>query len=69
MAKADALIALVQNAIGYGVLMALEDRDALIRKLRALPATGTLADALRGHAEAFITTRADLTEALGGNDG
>ena len=69
MAKTEALIELVQNAIGYGVMMALDGRDELLSKLRALPPSGSLADALRGNAESFIETRADLAEALGGDDG
>lgn len=60
----DPMIDLVCNAMGYGVMMALESRDELLRKLQAQPSNGSLADALRSNAEAFIKTRADLTEAL-----
>jgi hypothetical protein len=60
----DPVVDLVVNAIGYGVMMALEGRSELLAKLQALPATSTLADALVSDAEGFIRTRRDLVEAL-----
>lgn len=64
MKTSDPVTDLVVNAIGYGVMMALEGRDALIAKLRTLPPTGSLADALVEDAEGFIRTRADLVGAV-----
>lgn len=58
----DPVTELVRNAIGCGVMMALENRDELIRKLRSLPADGTLADALTQDAESFVRYRTDLIE-------
>lgn len=61
----DAVVDLVVNAIGYGVMMALEGRDELLSKLQALGPGGSLADALRSEAEGLVRTRSDLVEALG----
>jgi hypothetical protein len=60
----DPVVDLVVNAIGYGVMMALEGKSELVAKLSALPANGVLADALMSDAEGFIRTRRDLVEAL-----
>lgn len=64
MKTSDPMTELVVNAIGYGVMMALEDRDGLIAKLQTLPSKGTLADALVPDAEGFIQTRADLVSSV-----
>lgn len=60
----DAVTDLVRDAIGCGVMMALEGRDELIRKLQRLPADGSLADALTEDAESFVRIRADLLNAV-----
>ena len=57
------MVELVRTAIGYGVMMALQDMAGLERKLRVNPG-GSLADALTADAEGFIQTRADLIEAV-----
>lgn len=59
----DPVVDLVRQAIGYGVMMALEGREGLIAKLSAGDPNGSLADALISDAEGFIRTRADLVEA------
>lgn len=61
----DPITKLVVNAIGCGVMLALESRDELTAQLRALPPAGSLADALRPEAMRFIRARADLVEGLG----
>lgn len=63
-APIDPVVDLVRNAIGYGVMMALEDRADLIAKLSALPVDGSVADALISDAEGFVNIRRDLVEAL-----
>lgn len=63
-AQIDPLVDLVRGAIGYGVMMALEGKSDLLTKLSALPANGSLADALTPDAEGFIRMRADLVEAV-----
>lgn len=65
MSRPDPVTDLVLNAMGCGVLLALDGRDALIEKLRALPPGGSLTDALADEAAGFIRTRVDLVEALG----
>lgn len=62
----DAILDLVVNAIGYGVMMALESRDDLIARIRGAGPTTTLADLLIPDAESFIHTRADLVRAAKG---
>lgn len=66
-APIDPVVDLVRNAIGYGVMMALEDKSGLIAKLSINPG-GSLADALTADAEGFVRTRADLVEAVGGQE-
>jgi uncharacterized protein YegP (UPF0339 family) len=61
---AAAVLEIVVNAMGYGVVLALKDQDELRAKLTAVRGIGSLADALRVDAEQFIQTRADLVEAL-----
>lgn len=61
----DPVIELVLNAIGCGVMLATHSPQKLHDMLRAAERDGgTLADALRDEAEAFVVTRADLIEAL-----
>ncbi|QFG09082.1 hypothetical protein I5J49_gp54 [Mycobacterium phage ThulaThula] len=60
----EAVVDLVLNAIGYGVMMALEGRAELVARLQAAPPSASLGDLLRGDAERFAQTRADLVEAL-----
>jgi hypothetical protein len=60
----DPVVELVLNAMGFGVMMALEGKPDLLKRLSALPADGSLADALRSDAEGFVKTRSDLVEAL-----
>lgn len=64
MSTVDPKVELVRNAIGYGVMMALEGKADLLAKLQSLGPGTTLADALTGDAEKFIETRADLIEAV-----
>ncbi|UCZ58694.1 hypothetical protein [Mycolicibacterium phocaicum] len=66
MSGRDPMTDLVVNAIGYGVMMALEDREGLIRKISQAGPSASLADALIPDAEGFIDTRADLVEAVTG---
>lgn len=61
-ARVDPVTDLVRIAIGCGVMMALEDRDALLAKLQQLPVNGVLADALTEDAKRFLGTRLDLVE-------
>lgn len=61
----EALVDLTANAVGYGVMMALEGRADLIRKLQAAGPNATMFDAVKADAESFLVTRADLVEALG----
>lgn len=58
------IVDLVRNAMGYGVMMALEGRDELVAKLTAAGVNTSLADALTSDAEGFVRTRADLVEAV-----
>lgn len=60
----DPATELALNAMGYGVMMALEDPHGLRAKVLAVGPGGTLADALRADAEAFCVTRADLVQAV-----
>ena len=60
----DPILELVRAAMANGVMMALEGREQLLAKLQALPASGTLGDALTADAESFIRIRADLIEAV-----
>lgn len=60
----DALVDLTTNAIGYGVMYALERRDELLAKLRAGGPTATMFDAMKSDAEDFLVTRADLVGRL-----
>lgn len=57
----DPVVDLVRNAMGYGVMMALEGKSDLIAKLST---SVSLADALTSDAEGFVHTRADLVEQL-----
>ncbi|WRQ08192.1 hypothetical protein JDBV06_00835 [Mycobacterium phage dwieneke] len=63
----EVVVELVTNAIGYGVMMALEGRAELLRRLQAAPPNVTLGELLRVDAEQFSQTRADLVEAIGGD--
>lgn len=60
----DAVVELVVNAIGYGAMMVLEDRNRLIGKASSAGPADTLADILKSDAVEFVRTRADLVEAL-----
>jgi hypothetical protein len=60
----DPVVALVANAIGYGVMLALEGKDILRHKLESLPPGSTLFDAVIHDAEEFAKTRSDLVDAL-----
>ncbi|ORA02150.1 hypothetical protein BST17_24890 [Mycolicibacterium bacteremicum] len=60
----DALVDLTTNAVGYGVMMALESRDELLRKLQAAGPNTTMWDVLKPDAESFLRTRTDLVERL-----
>lgn len=64
MADVDPAVDLVRQAMGYGIMMALEDRAGLVAKLSALPTHGNLPDALIEDAEEFVSIRTDLVEAL-----
>lgn len=65
----DPITDLVVNAMGYGVMMALERREELLAKLSSLPPNTSLAEALKGDAEEFVGIRTDLVEAIsGGSD-
>lgn len=50
MEPIDPVVDLVRNAMGYGVMMALEGKDNLIAKLST---SVSLADALTSDAEGF----------------
>ncbi|SCX34539.1 hypothetical protein [Mycolicibacterium fluoranthenivorans] len=63
-APIDPLVDLVRNAIGYGVMMAVESPVELRAKLSALPENSTLADALTSDAKGFVEIRRDLIEAV-----
>lgn len=60
----DPITDLVINAMGYGVMMALEGREKLIAKLQGIGPGGVLADALVDDAKEFIRIRMDLVEAV-----
>lgn len=60
----DPVTELVINAMGNGVMLALDDPHRLRAAIIAAGPDGTLADALKGEAEEFIRIRADLIEAL-----
>lgn len=60
----QALVDLTTNAIGYGVMMALESREELLRKLQAAGPNTTMWDVLKPDAEGFLRTPTDLVEAL-----
>ncbi|ATW60108.1 hypothetical protein SEA_PHILONIUS_49 [Mycobacterium phage Philonius] len=62
-----AVVELVTNAIGYGVMMATEGRDKLRERLQSAPPNTSLADVVRAEAEQFVNIRADLVAALGGD--
>lgn len=61
----DPVVNLVRQAMGYGVMMALEGREDLIAKL-CTPSNDSLADALTSDAQGFVRTRADLVDELNG---
>lgn len=60
----DALVDLTTNAIGYGVMKALESRDDLLKQVRAAGPNTTMWDVLKPDAESFLQTRGDLVERL-----
>ncbi len=59
----DPVVNLVRQAMGYGVLMTLEDRAGLLAKMSALPADSSFPDALTSDAQGFVKTRSDLVDA------
>ncbi|TGB37893.1 hypothetical protein [Mycolicibacterium peregrinum] len=61
-APIDPVVDLVRQAMGYGVLMALEDRAGLVAKLQAVGPGGSFPDALTSDAEGFVSMRRDLVE-------
>lgn len=67
-APIDPVVDLVRQAMGYGVMMALEGRDQLLAKLSAGGASASLVDALTSDAEGFVRTRADLVESVYNRD-
>ncbi len=62
--NSEALVDLTTNAIGYGVMMALENREELLRKVQAAGPEMTMWDVLKPDAKGFLRTRADLVEDL-----
>lgn len=60
----DPVVDLVRNAIGYGVMMALENRTGLIRRMQDAGPGVTMTDLLAEDAAGFVQTRADLVEAV-----
>lgn len=60
----DALVDLTTNAVGYGVMYALERRDELLAKLQGAGPNTTMWDLLKPDAEGFLRTRTDLVERL-----
>lgn len=56
----DPIVQLACNAIGYGVMLALEGKSELLAKLQGIPPNGTMYDALLKDAEGFVETRSDI---------
>lgn len=64
MADIDPVVDLVRQAIGTGIMMALDDPMGLRAKLTTAGPSASFLDALTEDAEGFVKMRFDLVRAL-----